>query len=170
MVRDLLAIDIDATKFLPSDDSTHGFDNMAGTLTLSPALLEAYISAAGKISRLAMEYLRADADCVNVPVDTTQNYHVEGLPFGTRGGTVIHHVFPVDGEYAIRIYSVKKGNMGGSGTFGGVRARSWMSVSTASESVLWTGIAVSRHPPERESRGTSVREYSPRRPGLTRSV
>jgi mono/diheme cytochrome c family protein len=122
VIRDLLAIDIDATKFLPSDDSTHGFDNMAGTLTLSPALLEAYISAAGKISRLAVGDVSAPTQTVyNVPVDTTQNYHVEGLPFGTRGGTIIHHVFPVDGEYAMRIYTVKKGNMGGSGAFGGVR-------------------------------------------------
>jgi len=122
VIRDLLAIDIDATKFLPSDDSTRGFDNMAGTLTLSPALLEAYISAAGKISRLAVGDISAPTQTVyNVPVDTTQNYHVEGLPFGTRGGTIIHHVFPVDGEYAIRIYTVKKGNMGGSGAFGGIR-------------------------------------------------
>ncbi len=122
VIRDLLGLEIAATKFLPSDDSTHGFDNMAGTLTLSPALLEAYISAAGKISRLALGDVTAPTQVVyNVPVDTTQNYHVPGLPFGTRGGTIIHHEFPADGEYAMKIYSVKKGNMGGSGTFGGVR-------------------------------------------------
>jgi hypothetical protein len=121
VIRDLLALEIDATKFLPSDDSTHGFDNMAGTLTLSPALLEAYISAAGKISRLAVGNVTSPTQTVyNVPVDTTQNYHVEGLPFGTRGGTIIRHEFPVDGEYAMRIYTVKRGNMGGSGAFGGV--------------------------------------------------
>src|SRR5688572_24373577 len=92
VIRDLLAVDIDATKFLPSDDSTHGFDNMAGALTLSPALLEAYISAAGKISRLAVGNVTAPIQTVyTIPVDTTQNYHVEGLPFGTRGGTIIHH-------------------------------------------------------------------------------
>jgi len=122
VIRDLLAVDIDASKFLPSDDSTHGFDNMAGALTLSPALLEAYISAAGKISRLAVGNVTAPIQTVyTIPVDTTQNYHVEGLPFGTRGGTIIHHEFPVDGEYALKIYSVKRGNMGGSGTFGGIR-------------------------------------------------
>src|SRR5262245_55610088 len=122
VIRDLLALDIDATKFLPSDDSTHGFDNMAGTLTLSPALLEAYVSAAGKISRLAVGDVNAATQTVyNIPVDTTQNYHVAGLPFGTRGGTIIHHEFPADGEYAMRIYTVKKGNMGGSGAFGGIR-------------------------------------------------
>ena len=53
-IRDLLALDVDASKFLPSDDSTHGFDNIAGALTMSPALMEAYLSAAGKISRLAI--------------------------------------------------------------------------------------------------------------------
>ena len=54
-IRDLLTLDIDAAKFLPSDDSSHGFDNMAGTLTTSPALMEAYLSAAGNISRLRSE-------------------------------------------------------------------------------------------------------------------
>ena len=53
-IRDLLDVEVDTSKFLPSDDSTHGFDNMAGTLTMSPALIEAYLSAAGKISRVAI--------------------------------------------------------------------------------------------------------------------
>ena len=53
-IRDLLTLDINAAKFLPSDDSSHGFDNMAGTLTTSPALMEAYLAAAGNISRLAI--------------------------------------------------------------------------------------------------------------------
>ena len=53
-IRDLLGLEVDATKFLPSDDSTYGFDNMAGALGMSPALMEAYLSAAGKISRLAI--------------------------------------------------------------------------------------------------------------------
>lgn len=122
VVRDLLGIEIDATKFLPADDSTHGFDNIAGTLGMSPALLEAYVSAAGKISRLAIGTQTAPAQTMYpVPVDMTQMYHVAGLPLGTRGGTLVRHHFPVDGEYAIRVYPVRKGNMGGSGTFGGVR-------------------------------------------------
>jgi hypothetical protein len=54
VIRDLLALNVDATGFLPPDDSSHGFDNMAGTLTTSPALMEAYLSAAGRISRLAI--------------------------------------------------------------------------------------------------------------------
>ena len=61
-IRDLLALEVDATKFLPPDDSTRGFDNIAGALTMSPALMEAYLSAAGKISRLAIgDVTRADA-------------------------------------------------------------------------------------------------------------
>src|SRR5207244_2283179 len=73
-IRDLLALDVDATKFLPSDDSTHGFDNQAGTLTMSPALMEAYLSAAGKISRLAIGDVTAPTQWVfEAPADTAQN-------------------------------------------------------------------------------------------------
>ena len=87
-IRDLLALEVDATKFLPADDSTRGFDNIAGALTMSPALMEAYLSAAGKISRLAIGDVTAPRQAVfDVPPDTAQNYHIEGLPFGTRGGT-----------------------------------------------------------------------------------
>ena len=63
-IRDVLGLEVDATKFLPSDDSTHGFDNMAGTLVMSPALMEAYLSAAGKISRLAMGSATAPTQAV----------------------------------------------------------------------------------------------------------
>ena len=120
-IRDLLALDVDANGFLPSDDSSHGFDNMAGTLGVSPALLEAYMSAAGKISRLAIGDVSAPSQTVYpVPEDTTQNYHVEGLPFGTRGGMLIHHEFPADGEYAFKVTTVKRGNMGNGRAFGDI--------------------------------------------------
>jgi hypothetical protein len=103
-IRDLLALNIDATKFLPADDSSNGFDNMAGTLTTSPALMEAYLSAAGNIARLAMGTETAPALAVfDVPVDTSQNDHIEGLPFGTRGGMLIQHEFPSDGEYVFTV-------------------------------------------------------------------
>ncbi len=106
-VRDLLGLEVDATKFLPSDDSTHGFDNMAGTLTMSPALMEAYLSAAGKISRLAIGDVSAPTQAVfDVPPDTAQNYHIEGLPFGTRGGILINYQFPADGEYTFKVKGV----------------------------------------------------------------
>ena len=103
-IRDLLALNIDAARFLPSDDSSHGFDNMAGTLTTSPALMEAYLSAAGKISRLAIGTETAPTLAVfDAPHDTCQNDYVEGLPFGTRGGMLIEHEFPADGEYTFTV-------------------------------------------------------------------
>ena len=103
-IRDLLALNIDAAKFLPSDDSSHGFDNMAGTLTTSPALLEAYLSAAGNISRLALGTETSPTLAVfDAPHDTSQNDYVEGLPFGTRGGMLIEHEFPADGEYTLTV-------------------------------------------------------------------
>src|SRR5262245_29488410 len=121
-IRDLLAVEIDATKFLPADDSTRGFDNMAAALGLSPALLEGYLSAAGKISRIAVGDIKTPTQAVyRLPEDTTQNYHVEGLPFGTRGGILIPHEFPSDGEYSIKVVPVNRGLMGGSQAFGEVR-------------------------------------------------
>jgi len=106
-VRDVLGLEVDATKFLPADDSTHGFDNIAGALTLSPALMEAYLSAAGKISRLAIGDVSAPTQAVfEVPADTAQNYHIEGLPFGTRGGILIKYQFPADGEYTFKVKGV----------------------------------------------------------------
>jgi mono/diheme cytochrome c family protein len=106
-IRDVLGLQVDATKFLPPDDSTHGFDNIAGALTLSPALMEAYLSAAGKISRLAIGDVSAPTQAVfEVPADTAQNYHIEGLPFGTRGGILIKYQFPADGEYTFKVKGV----------------------------------------------------------------
>ncbi|HLK48342.1 MAG TPA: DUF1592 domain-containing protein [Bryobacteraceae bacterium] len=106
-IRDVLDLQVDATKFLPADDSTHGFDNIAGALTISPALMEAYLSAAGKISRLAMGDVSSPTQAVfEVPADTAQNYHIEGLPFGTRGGILIKYQFPADGEYSFKVKGV----------------------------------------------------------------
>jgi mono/diheme cytochrome c family protein len=106
-IRDVLALEVDATKFLPPDDSTHGFDNIAGALTLSPALMEAYLSAAGKISRLALGDVSAPTQAVfEVPADTAQNFHIVGLPFGTRGGILIKYQFPADGEYTFKVKGV----------------------------------------------------------------
>jgi mono/diheme cytochrome c family protein len=106
-IRDLLDLEVDATKFLPADDSTRGFDNIAGALTTSPALMEAYLSAAGKISRLALGDVTAPTQAVfDVPADTAQNHHIEGLPFGTRGGILIKYQFPVDGEYSFKVKGV----------------------------------------------------------------
>jgi hypothetical protein len=106
-IRDLIALNVDATTFLPPDDSTRGFDNIAGALTMSPALMEAYLSAAGKISRLATGAVSAPTQAVfEVPPDTAQNHHIEGLPFGTRGGILIDYTFPADGEYTFTVKGV----------------------------------------------------------------
>ena len=106
-IRDILALEVDPTKFLPSDDSTRGFDNIAGALTMSPALMEAYLSAAGKISRLAIGDVSAPTQAVfEAASDTAQNHHIEGLPFGTRGGMLIKYEFPADGEYTFKVKGV----------------------------------------------------------------
>ncbi len=106
-IRDVLGLEVDATKFLPPDDSTSGFDNIAGALKMSPALMEAYLSAAGKISRLAIGDVTASTQAVfEVPGDTAQNHHIEGLPFGTRGGILIKYQFPADAEYTFRVKGV----------------------------------------------------------------
>jgi hypothetical protein len=119
-VKDLLDLDIDPAKYLPSDDSTHGFDNMAGTLGISSTLVEAYVSAAGKISRLAIgEAAPPTLVVYRTPEDTSQDYHIEGLPFGTRGGMLLEHEFPADGEYQIQVTPIFGDNMSPTG-FGSI--------------------------------------------------
>ena len=110
-IRDLLALEVDASALLPADDSSFGFDNIAGSLGVSPVLLERYVAAAGKISRLAIgDVGMADRQEKYVlPGDLTQNEHIEGLPFGTRGGALIEHHFPVDADYVIRADLVERG-------------------------------------------------------------
>ena len=87
-IHDLLNLDVDASALLPTDDASFGFDNIADVLTVSPALLERYMSAAGKISRLAVGDPKTSPiiDTYRVRADVTQNEHIEGLPLGTRGG------------------------------------------------------------------------------------
>jgi hypothetical protein len=103
-IRDLLALDVDASVLLPKDDASHGFDNVT-VGGLSPTLLDRYISAAQKISRLAVGAPRRaqGGDTIRFRPDLTQEEHVEGLPLGTRGGTLLPYTFPRDGEYDIHI-------------------------------------------------------------------
>ena len=104
-VKALLGLDVDAADLLPADDMSHGFNNMADVLTVSPALLEAYISAAGKISRAAIGDPQATSVMATymIPRVISQTRHVEGAPFGTRGGVALEHNFPADGEYVFKI-------------------------------------------------------------------
>jgi Protein of unknown function (DUF1592)/Protein of unknown function (DUF1588)/Protein of unknown function (DUF1585)/Protein of unknown function (DUF1587)/Protein of unknown function (DUF1595)/Planctomycete cytochrome C len=108
-IRDLLALNIDSSAYLPTDDASYGFDNVASVLGLSPALQERYIAAAGKISRLAVGDPATSpiVDTYRVRSDISQDDHIEGLPLGTRGGVLIHHNFPLDGEYVIKVKLLK---------------------------------------------------------------
>ena len=101
-IRELLGLEIDAAAYLPADDSSYGFDNVASGLQVSPTLVEAYVSAASKLSRLALGHETAPGrKTYYAREDYSQEDHVEGLPFGTRGGLVAHHYFPADGDYII---------------------------------------------------------------------
>ncbi|HEX5228811.1 MAG TPA: DUF1592 domain-containing protein [Bryobacteraceae bacterium] len=118
-IHDILALDIDPSKYLPTDDSTRGFDNIAGALSLSPALLEGYTTAAAKISRVALGDVNDPGLATyRVASDTSQDYHIEGLPFGTRGGLMVQHEFPADGDYVFKVFPINKGLMDGNRAFG----------------------------------------------------
>jgi hypothetical protein len=103
-IRDLLDLEIDVTALLPPDDIARGFDNIAGSLTISPTLLESYATAAARVARMAVGYWKTPVEATYLaPGDTSQNHHIEGLPFGTRGGMLVRHDFPADGEYRFAI-------------------------------------------------------------------
>ena len=103
-IRDLLALDIDVSSLLPADESSHGFDNLT-VGDLSPTLLESYLAAARKISRLAIGIAPKSpgGDTITLRPDLTQEEHLDQLPLGTRGGTLLSHTFPVDAEYEFQI-------------------------------------------------------------------
>jgi hypothetical protein len=115
-IRDLLGVNIDGESLLPADDSGYGFDNVGAVLTVSPTLLERYLSAARKVSRLAV----GDPD-VRPSVETQEASKLllqtdrmsELLPFGSRGGMSFSHDFPADGEYVIKIRLLRDGGNGG---------------------------------------------------------
>jgi cytochrome c5 len=115
-IRDLLALDVDGSSLLPPDESGYGFDNVT-VGDLPPTLLDRYISAAQKISRLAIGTTESSlqSDIVRLPADLTQEDHVDGLPIGTRGGVSISHTFARDGEYEIQIWLARslEGNVSG---------------------------------------------------------
>ncbi|HEV8398193.1 MAG TPA: DUF1592 domain-containing protein [Vicinamibacterales bacterium] len=104
-IRDLLELPVDATALLPGDDSSEGFDNIASALGVSPALMQAYVSAAARISRLAVgdPTISTDLTTYQAPRGMSQATQREGLPLGTRGGLLVTHVFPLDAEYEFRV-------------------------------------------------------------------
>ena len=121
-IRELLGVDIDVSAFLPSDTVSHNFDNIADVQSLSPTVLEGYLRAAAKVSRDAI----GDPDAApgsttyKVPRTGSQLHHVDGAPFGTRGGISLVHTFPADGDYTFRImlHSIPTGQLYGSGARG----------------------------------------------------
>ncbi len=103
-IRDLLDLDVDVASLLPADESSYGFDNIT-VGDLSPTLLDRYVAAAEKISRVAVGRpgRAPGGETFRVPADLTQEDHLDGLPIGTRGGALVHYTFPLDGEYEIQI-------------------------------------------------------------------
>ena len=132
-IRDLLDLEVDAADLLPADDSSAGFDNV-GLGGLDPGRMERYLGAAQKISRLAVGApVRSPvADTFIVPSDLNQDGHVDGLPFGTRGGAAFRYNFPVDAEYEVRVELGKSWN---SNRIGGLRAPHDVVVTLDGESV-----------------------------------
>jgi mono/diheme cytochrome c family protein len=104
-VRDLLALDIDTASLLPADDMSYGFDNIAGALRITPSLLDRYMVAARKISRVAVgnPALPPTAETFRLKADLSQDEGFDSLPVGTRGGTSIAYQFPLDAAYSIKV-------------------------------------------------------------------
>ena len=110
-IRDLLDLRIDAAALLPPDDAANGFDNIAGSLTISPTLLESYTTAAARMARMAVGYWKSPTEATYLASsDASQNQHLDGMPFGTRGGIVARHDFPADGEYKFSIQNFGVGS------------------------------------------------------------
>jgi Protein of unknown function (DUF1587)/Protein of unknown function (DUF1595) len=105
-IRDLLAIEVEVAEMLPADDTGYGFDNIGDVLQVSPLLMERYLSAAGKISRLAVGDTTMPVSYQTYPVSHGLNQGdrmTQDMPLGSRGGTSVRHHFPVDGEYEISV-------------------------------------------------------------------
>src|SRR5262245_232914 len=105
-VRDLLALEVDGRALLPSDNSAHGFDNVSDVLSVSPGLLDRYLAAASKISRLAIgdPTTPSAVETYRVsPLLAQDGRMSDDFPFGSRGGVALQHRFPLDGEYLLRV-------------------------------------------------------------------
>jgi hypothetical protein len=117
-IRDMLSLDIDVATFLPPDTLSHNFDNIADVQSMSATLLEGYLRAASQVSRLAVGDPEASPNSTiyKIPRMASQLAHVEGAPFGTRGGISVVHNFPADGDYTFRmmLHSIPTGQLYGS--------------------------------------------------------
>jgi cytochrome c551/c552 len=113
-IRDLLALDVNVATLLPADDSSEGFDNIADALSVSPSLIQGYVSAAMKISRQAVgdRTLAPSQLTYSPPAQYVQDRHIDGLPLGTRGGLLIRHTFPLDAEYDFSVGGAPGGGIG----------------------------------------------------------
>jgi Protein of unknown function (DUF1592)/Protein of unknown function (DUF1588)/Protein of unknown function (DUF1587)/Protein of unknown function (DUF1585)/Protein of unknown function (DUF1595)/Planctomycete cytochrome C len=110
-IRDLLGLQIDPTTLLPPDDSANGFDNIAGSLTISPTLLESYTTAAARVVRMAVGSSKSPVEATYVASsDASQTQRLDSMPFGTRGGIVARHIFPADGEYKFSVQNFGVGS------------------------------------------------------------
>jgi hypothetical protein len=107
VIKDLFALDVHAGDWLPLDQKSANFDNVSDVQSISPTLLEGYLNAAAAVVRMALGDRKAvDAQITFKPSIFVSQHpwdHVEGTPYGTRGGMVVKHVFPADGEYDIRV-------------------------------------------------------------------
>ena len=111
-VQDLLAVEIDPTKYLPADIAVESFTNIAAALTVSPAFLEQYVNAARVVARMAVGKPVPEVVKASFPPPATgdQDGYVDGMPLGTRGGTRFEYTFPADGEYRVTITDFDFGN------------------------------------------------------------
>ena len=144
-IRDLLALDIDPAEFLPSDASTHGFDNIAEVLGVSTTLMEGYVRSASKISRMAVgdPEMSPVEETYQLPQGFSQMKHVEGTPFGTRGGIAVTHHFPLDGEY---IFKIKFYHLSGGPLFGQTSPGEQIDVAINGERVALLDITTTMKP------------------------
>lgn len=121
-IRDLLDLDVDVSEFLPPDTISHNFDNISDAQSMSPTLLEGYLRGAAQVSRLAVGDPAAapDSSIYKLPRLGSQLEHVDGAPFGTRGGISVVHNFPADGDYVFRmmLHSIPTGQLYGSNARG----------------------------------------------------
>jgi hypothetical protein len=158
-IRNLLSIDVDITSLLPSDGGDFGFDNIAAALKTSPLLLERYVTAAQRISTLAVGDPKEKPGAIEYSVsrEFSQNAYIEGLPLGTRGGTVVRHIFPADGEYKLAARLFRGVEEGYTGVEGNDTPHTFV-ITIDGDEVFSTTIG---GPTDHEEQGKSLTETQP---------